>query len=160
MEFDAVAYTAAKCLFEGARNAIRNLPALMEEYDSQLILHSGMDMVMGKAALNDGQEALISHIERHTELLDEIKRQIEVLSTTTADAEAVISKLTEPGDALVLRLYYLLGYSERAIPKIRRNGVPIWHYSADYVHEKKELALIHCSTIVRELGIVGRYTNE
>lgn len=156
-EIDPIDYTAAERLFHAARESITGLPALMAEYNSHVTLHGSMREVMGKAALTDGQDALVEHIERHGELLDQIQADIERMIDTTNDARAVIAGLEDPGDRLVLRLYYLVGLTERQIPGYKVDGQRVWHYSSDYVPEKKAIALVHAAPVLRDLGIVGKY---
>lgn len=155
---DPMAYAAAERLFNAARESITGLPALMAEYGVHVMLHGGMREFVASKAPSDGQDALIGNIERHAELLEQIQADIDRMSDTANDARAVIAGLEDPGDRLVLRLYYLVGLSERQIPNHRVDGEKVWHYSPDYVPEKKAIALVHAAPILRDLGIVGKYS--
>lgn len=157
-DIDPVAFAAAERLFHDARESITGLPALMAEYDAHVTLHGGMRGVAGKASLSDGQDALAASIERHGELLDSIQVDIARMTEAANDARAVVAKMEDPGDRLVLRLYYLVGLTERQIPNHRVDGEKVWHYSPDYVPEKKAVALVHAAPVMRDLGIVAKYS--
>lgn len=157
LDIDPIAYQAANELFNAARETITGLPALMAEYQSHVMLHSGMRDAIGKPSLTDGQDALVASIEQHAELLETIQIEIDRMNDTTNDARAVIAGMDDAGDRLVLRLYYLVGLTERQIPRFKVDGQKVWHYSPDYVPEKKAIALLHAAPILRDLGLVGKY---
>lgn len=155
---DPMAYAAAERLFNAARESITGLPALMAEYQVHVMLHGGMREFAASKAPSDGQDALIGNIEKHAELLDQIHADIDRMNDAANDARAVISGLEDPGDRLVLRLYYLVGLTERQIPNYKADGEKVWHYSPDYVPEKKAVALVHAAPVMRALGIVAKYS--
>ena len=156
METDVTAYAAAERMFSMARRAVTDLPSLMAELDSHSMLHSGIAEAAGRAG--DGQDALIGNLAKHAELVARIERDIAESVDAVADARAVVAEVEDPGDATVLRLYYLAGMSERQIPRHEEQGEPSWQYSPGYVHEKKAMALMHSAPVMRRLGLVSKYS--
>lgn len=154
---DIEAYAAAQSLFSSVKRARELLPTLLEEYNGHFLLHSGMADVIGKTTPGDRQDALICNLAEHEQILGDIVEQYGILVKNTHDARIVISAMGDPGDALILELYYMLGLSERQIPTYSVDGKKVWHYSPDYVHEKKEIALTNAGYIMRDLELVLKY---
>lgn len=158
MEFDAVAYAATENLFETALRAYRELPGLLDEYHAQYALHGGLSDAVGNATLTDGQDALIDHLEKHDAILKDIVRTIDEYNTALEAAHNVLNLLKDPMDAQLLRLRYLCGMPEHKIVKMEVNGQKVWQYSDRYIYERKAIALVHASAVVRELELVKQYS--
>ena len=155
---DIEAREAARKMFNDVRGAKALLPELLEEYNGHFLLHGGMSEMIGKTLPGDKQDALIDNLNKHESILDDIENQYCALVDAYNDANMVLKGLDDKGDVLVLRLYYLLGLSEREIPNHSVYGKKVWHYSPDYVHEKKEIALTNAGYAMRDMSLVLKYS--
>lgn len=158
MEFDAVAYAATENLFSQALRAYKELPALVDEYNGHYSLHGGLTEAVGHSAPTDGQDALADNLERHVKLLSDINAEMERMNDAYADAESVVRLMEDPTDAAILRYRYLCGMPEHRIVRLEVDGQKVWQYSDRYIYERRSVALVRASAVVRTLGLVSKYS--
>lgn len=156
-DFDQVAYDAAYDLFHSAKRIRHSIPSLVQQIaDSVSLLgaqrYDGPNVTGGGE--NGTEQAMVNAVAAHSELMAMLEERRKQYVETITRCERAVDDMEEHGegdalDSAILRYYYM---QDMDVPEATRElAKQSMNYTASWLYQKKEIALVRVSSAVRRL---------
>lgn len=159
-EFDQVAYEAACELFHSAKRIRNAIPSLVQQIADSVDMLGAQrydsDRVSGGGG-NRVEQAMVDSVAAHEALMARLEERRSQYVETIMKCEAAVSDMEDHGegdalDSAILRYYYMQDMDvPEAVRELERQSM---NYTASWLYQKKEIALVRVAAAVRRLGFL------